>query len=127
MIRKKQFGELEFAIMEVLRGCAEATVREVHERLGKENSYTTIMTVMSRMAEKGLLDRYKDGRRFVYSIAKGSEEQSWSVLKRIKNTVFSGKRVKMIAALFDSDEEINEEELKELEQMILKARSKKKE
>lgn len=49
------------------------TVREVHDRLnaarGQALAYTTVMTVMARLAEKGVLGRRREGRGYVYEAA----------------------------------------------------------
>lgn len=49
------------------------TVREVLDRLNQVRrpplAYTTVMTVMARLAEKGVLARERDGRSFVYEAA----------------------------------------------------------
>ncbi|MFB7091295.1 BlaI/MecI/CopY family transcriptional regulator [Streptomyces sp. NPDC056296] len=66
------FGPLENEIMEVLwKASGPMTVRDV---LGKLNTvraaplaYTTVMTVMSRLSEKGAADRTKAGRGYAYS------------------------------------------------------------
>ena len=47
------------------------TVREVHQEMGKESklAYTTIMTTMNRLFEKGLLDReVKSGKGGLYYV-----------------------------------------------------------
>ena len=61
-------GDLEGAIMETLWATGSGTVRQVWKRLEEERprAYTTIMTVMSRLANKGLLTREKQGIAFVY-------------------------------------------------------------
>lgn len=59
---QKLLGELEAAIMEVLWSEPHAlTVREVHARLPGKRAYTTVMTVMSNLAEKGLLTVDRSG------------------------------------------------------------------
>lgn len=47
---------------------AAATVREVHERLAESRSlaYTTVMTVLGRMTDKGMLEQIRDGRAYRY-------------------------------------------------------------
>jgi predicted transcriptional regulator len=67
-------GPLEAEVMAVLwRADRPLPVREVAEALntGREAplAYTTVMTVMSRLAGKGLLSRSRAGRRFVYAPA----------------------------------------------------------
>jgi predicted transcriptional regulator len=66
-----QFGSLEAAIMDAVWNAGEpVAVRAIVERLNARRAeplaYTTVMTVMSRLAEKGILDRRKEGRGFVY-------------------------------------------------------------
>ena len=65
---EKFFGELELAIMGILWERSPATVGQVREALAEERelAYTTVMTVMSRLAGKGLLSRKKEGRAYVY-------------------------------------------------------------
>ena len=49
---KRAFGELELAILQILKAGGRMSVKEVHQALGGHDKYTTIMTVMSRLAEK---------------------------------------------------------------------------
>jgi predicted transcriptional regulator len=72
---QKPLGELESAILGVLWDSAEKlAVRRVHECLEREQAlaYTTVMTVLDRLFDKGLVAREKDGKAFVY----------WPVLTR---------------------------------------------
>ena len=65
---EKLLGELEGAIMAILWQRHEATVREVLDELNQTRSlaYTTVLTVMSRLVEKGLLSQQKIGRAHLY-------------------------------------------------------------
>lgn len=69
-------GPLESKVMELLWERGEATVGWVAGRLAgkKRPAYTTIMTVMSRLADKGLLDRTKTGKAYVYRPAITKQE-----------------------------------------------------
>ena len=62
-------GPLEAEIMEITWRDAPVTPGAVREALGAKRplAYTTVMTVMSRLYEKGLLDRIREGRAFAYS------------------------------------------------------------
>lgn len=55
--------------MDVVWTRGSASVREVASALGgqAELAYTTVMTIMSRLAEKGLLDRKPSGRAYLYT------------------------------------------------------------
>lgn len=64
------FGDLEQAVMEVLWASPAAmSVRDVHAALSRDRelAYTTVMTVMDRLAKKGQLQRELDGRAWRYS------------------------------------------------------------
>jgi predicted transcriptional regulator len=65
------FGPLEAAVMDAVWGAGEPiTVRAVVDGLNSRRdeplAYTTVMTVMGRLAEKGVLRRRKQGRGFLY-------------------------------------------------------------
>ncbi len=76
-IFKNNFGELEEEIMKTLWGLKSASVRDVLIILGKKRkiAYTTVMTVMSRLTEKGFLKRrmVEDGS-YIYTPIKDKED-----------------------------------------------------
>lgn len=66
---RKPLGELESAILGVLWGdVTKLSVRQVQECLERDQApaYTTVLTVLDRMFDKGLVAREKDGKAFVY-------------------------------------------------------------
>jgi len=70
-LSRKDFGPLESEVMGVVwRAGRPVAVREVVDDLNESRSeplaYTTVMTVMSRLAEKDALSRCKSGRSYVY-------------------------------------------------------------
>ena len=123
---KLRFGELELSILKIIRECGRVTVREVFEKLGSEGSYTTIMTVMSRMADKGELMREKEGKQYAYWIISQNESSSKNILRRIQDKIFGGKPTAMVSYLLDVDSEISDKDLEEIEKLIQKRRSEKK-
>ena len=60
-------GPLELQVMQVVWDHGASSVREVVEGLESRLAYTTVMTTLDRLFKKGLLDRYKSERAFVYS------------------------------------------------------------
>jgi BlaI family transcriptional regulator, penicillinase repressor len=67
-------GELERAVLDQLwSGDPERllTVREVHDALAarRDIAYTTVMTVLDRLAKKGLVVQERDGRAYLYRAA----------------------------------------------------------
>ncbi|WP_432938705.1 BlaI/MecI/CopY family transcriptional regulator [Kribbella sp. CA-253562] len=68
----RPLGELERVVMEQLWAAdAALTVREVHERLSltRDLAYTTVMTVLDRLAKKKLTERERDGKAWRYRAA----------------------------------------------------------
>jgi predicted transcriptional regulator len=63
--------ELETRVMDAVWEQGEATVRSVTDAIAPEGerSYTTILTVMTRLDKKGFLDRRREGKRDVYVAA----------------------------------------------------------
>ena len=60
-------GPLEIEVMEVLWAGDECSVRDVVEHLDRKLAYTTVMTTLDRLFKKGLLDRQKSERAFLYT------------------------------------------------------------
>lgn len=85
--RLQPLGDLESAILEVLWEMGDLSTPEVHERVGipRSLSYTTILTVLQRLAVKGLTARRAGGRSHIYSAAMTREE-------------YAGQRAESLAA-----------------------------
>src|ERR1035437_3892266 len=60
-------GHLESCIMDILWARGESNVRDVAEQLDRPLAYTTVMTTLDRLFKKGLLERRKSERAFIYS------------------------------------------------------------
>ena len=67
-------GPLEIHVMEVLWDNGESSVRDVMEKMGNKLAYTTVMTTLDRLFKKGLLDRQKSERAFLYSPRLSNQE-----------------------------------------------------
>jgi len=71
-------GELEARVMDVLWGHDDAlTPREVHELVTTAKrplAYTTVMTILVRLWDKGMLDREASGRAYAYRPVTGRDE-----------------------------------------------------
>lgn len=118
---KRGFGELELAVLHVLKSGAKMTVKEMCKALGGQNKYTTIMTVMLRLTQKKILNREQVGNHFEYWLA-SSEEKTSSLIDRIKIKLFGIKPIELISYLVESPEELSDEELLQMEKMVEKAK-----
>lgn len=117
---KLGFGELELTVLAIIQKLGRATVRDVYEKLGREGSYTTIMTVMSRMADKGELTRAKEGKQYVYWKSISQNSPSKTALRRILDKIFGGNSTTLVSYLLETDSKISDKELEELEKLIQK-------
>lgn len=80
------FGELQTAVMDVVWSSADpVTVRQVLEAMAPERplAYTTVQTVMDRLARKGLLVRHPEGKANAYSPACSREDHTASVMQEV--------------------------------------------
>ena len=60
-------GHLELTVMEILWTGGEASVHDVIAKMERPLAYTTVMTTLDRLFKKGLLERRKADRAFVYA------------------------------------------------------------
>ncbi|MFC3739176.1 BlaI/MecI/CopY family transcriptional regulator [Paractinoplanes deccanensis] len=76
-------GDLEREVMEQLWEAGEPlTVRQVHERLSRERdlAYTTVMTVLNRLAKKHMVTQQNEDRAYKYAPVQSREEMTASVM-----------------------------------------------
>lgn len=80
----RPLGQLEQEIMDVLWKKREGSVRDVVKQLlrKKDIAYTTVLTVMNRLVEKGFLRRAENGVAFVYSPVESQEKFLQSTFKK---------------------------------------------
>ncbi|WP_205720112.1 BlaI/MecI/CopY family transcriptional regulator [Fodinibius halophilus] len=112
-------GETEMEVLHHVWDLGEATVKQVRKRIleSREVAYTTIMTVMKNLAEKGYLKYRKDGVTYVYSPAQEPESVQSSLIKDLMTKVFKGSPKQLIQTLVKSDD-MNAKDLEEIKHMI---------
>lgn len=71
---KSSLGVLEAKVMDFAWKRDRFNVRDVVDFLDEGLAYTTVMTTLDRLFKKGLLDREREGRAFIYSPRLSSEE-----------------------------------------------------
>lgn len=118
MTLEREVGPLQMRILGLLgeSGLSVADVQERLEKGGHEAAYTTVMTVLSRLHERGLVRRERDGKRYVYHSAKRAVQTKNRILQRVHRALFNNERLKPIAALVDG--ELSRSELEQLRELI---------
>lgn len=73
---KKLLGSLELQVMEFMWQAEEATVQQVVRTIKRKRpiAYTTVMTVMGHLVDKGLLSRTMEGKRYRYLVTRSRDE-----------------------------------------------------
>jgi BlaI family penicillinase repressor len=92
---------LELDCLSVLWPIGEGTVREIREALreNRPRAYTTIMTIMDRMAQKGIVSRRKAGRAWLYSPNVSAGEARERAVGRLVEHFFAGSPDALMAQL----------------------------
>lgn len=116
--------ELEAAIMNVVwsKRLVAFAVSEVLAELSKQReiAYTTVMTTVARLHEKGLLIRERDGRRYLYSPKLSREEFLESTARTVLEGAIDGHQA--MAMLSEKVSEASAAELDKLEALIQQRR-----
>ncbi len=78
-------GPLEQEVMDCVWREESVSVRDVHSCLKKSRkiAYTTVMTIMTRLTDKGFLMRKRQGKAFFYSPKKTKEQTAKTMIRRI--------------------------------------------
>lgn len=92
---------LELECMSVLWPLGEGTVRDIHRQLAESRprAYTTIMTIMDRLAHKGIVTRRRVGRAYQYQANLSADEARVSAIEKIVTGFFDGSPEALAAHL----------------------------
>lgn len=121
-MRKKSLtplGETEMEVLHHVWRLGRATVADVREEiLGERDiAYTTVMTVLKKLAEKGYLRYEQEGRAYVYEPARRPEAVRGSLLGDLLEKVFGGSPMALVQTLVRR-EDLSDEERRELRRLI---------
>lgn len=118
-------GPLEAEIMEVVWARAEVTVRDVHRALNRKRAiaYTTVMTTLGRLTDKGLLERTEDQPAHRYSARVSREQYARSTVKSVVDWLISHFPDPAVAYLIDRVEREDERVIERLREAIDQRRS----
>lgn len=116
-------SNLEADIMKIVWERTKVTVREVHEymlRIEIENKkegfipYTTVMSTMTTLAEKGLLKQDKSSKTYIYSAAVDNKELSRSIIKSVADKLLEESSKKLISNFFKDSKKVSVEGIEKL-------------
>ena len=92
---------LELECMSALWPMGEATVQDIHGQLAavRPRAYTTVLTIMDRLAQKGIVTRRKVGRAFRYQANLSASEALLKAVEKIVAGFFDGSANALAAHL----------------------------
>ena len=96
-----ELAPLELDCMTALWLLGEGTVREIRESLAprKPRAYTTIMTIMDRLARKGIVERQRAGRAWKYRASLSKEDARAHAVAQVVENFFGGSVEAMITQM----------------------------
>ncbi|MGH9720294.1 MAG: BlaI/MecI/CopY family transcriptional regulator [Bryobacteraceae bacterium] len=111
--------EQELEIMKVVWDLDRATVRDVYERLLERRriAYTTVMTMMNILEQKGHLKKAAADRAFVYTPAKPKKQVIKGMVREFIDRVFNGAAEPLVVHIVE-DRRLSKKELEEIARAI---------
>ena len=111
------FTDRELDVMSVLWDLGDATVAEVRARLSDDLAYTTVLTVLRTLEEKGHVAHREEGKAYRYRPLVERQEAGQSVLTRMIDKVFGGSPELLLTQLV-RERDMSVDELKRLRRLM---------
>lgn len=105
--------EAELEVLRVLWQLGDCTVRQVHEVLAHENpvAYTTVLTTLQIMHQKGLVKRDESSRAHIYAASLSQRRAQKRFLGKLLHRVFEGSAAELVMQALGSGKPATPEEL----------------
>ena len=111
------FPPRELAVMSVLWRLGSANVAEVREALDEDLAYTSVLSALQTLEEKGYVRHEPDGRAYRYFPTVEAERAGGSALARIRDAIFQGSAERMFAQMV-ADKKLSRKELEEMRKLL---------
>ena len=105
--------EAELEVLRVLWQQGDCTVRQVHEILSRDNpvAYTTVLTTLQIMHQKGLVKRDASERAHVYAASLSQRRAQKRFLSKLLDRVFEGSSAELVIQALGSGKPASNKEL----------------
>ena len=111
------FTPRELDVMSILWRSGSGTVTEVREALQEDLAYTSVLSALQTLEEKGYVRHEAEGRAYRYFPLVEAERAGGSALARIRDAIFQGSAERMFAQLV-SDRGVAREELERMRRLL---------
>lgn len=115
-----ELGDAELEVLKALWDAGPGTVRQVLESLhgrGRKVAYTTVLTVLSRLEQKGYVASDKSGLAYIYRAKVSRQKVVGSRLKAMVEQLYDGAAAPLVLHLMES-ERFTPEEIEQLQSLI---------
>jgi predicted transcriptional regulator len=121
--KSRTLTEQELEIMKVVWELQTATVRDVYEELLRRRkiAYTTVMTMMNILEEKGYLKKRAEEKAHVYRPAQARAKVIRAMVQEFVQRVFNGSEQPLLVQLV-KDRQLSQKDLDEIARQIKKAK-----
>ena len=125
MSTQTKLTDAELRLMNIIWDQAPISVQGVVDALPADLdlAYSTVLTTMRILEDKGFLSHTKEGRAFVYHPVIAREDASRSALKYVLDRFFGSKPELLVQNILGGDD-LSKRELAKLKQLIAEAESK---
>ena len=121
----RQLTRYELEIMDIVWRLGEVTVNDVCGALSRPLAYTTVMTTLGVLeAKKGVLERTKRGRAFVYRPLVSRDDVSRSLINDLRDVLFGGSLPSLVLNLM-ADESVSKADVQALKAALRRVERKK--
>ncbi len=111
------FTPRELDVMSVLWRADSATVAEVRDALDEPLAYTSVLSALQTLEEKGFVRHEAEGRAYRYFPVVDSDQAGSSAIARIRNAIFQGSAERVLAQLV-SDRDVSRDELERMRRLL---------
>jgi predicted transcriptional regulator len=111
------FPPRELAVMSVLWRLGSASVSDVREALEEDLAYTSVLSALQTLEEKGFVRHEAEGRAYRYFATVEAERAGGSALARVRDAIFQGSVERMFAQMV-ADKKLSRKELERMRQVI---------
>ncbi|WP_337172241.1 BlaI/MecI/CopY family transcriptional regulator [Gemmatimonas aurantiaca] len=111
------FPPRELAVMSVLWRLGSATVADVREGLDEDLAYTSVLSALQTLEDKGYVRHEPEGRAYRYFPTVAADRAGRSAISRIREAIFQGSAERMFAQLV-SDRRLSREELERMRALL---------
>ena len=111
------FPPRELAVMSILWRMGGATVAEVKDALEEPLAYTSVLSALQTLEEKGYVSHEAEGRAYRYRALVDAEKAGDSALARVRESIFHGSAEKLFAH-FVADEKLSRSELERMRHLL---------